>query len=187
MRIVAILTALATAVPGAALAASGPFFSLGNSDFVVLIAFLGFVGVLVYFRVPSILLGMLDKRAETIGRELDEARALREEAQTILASYERKAREVHDQADRIVRTARAEAEAAAEEAKADLARSIDRRLKAADEQIASAEQAAIRQVRNRAVALAVEAAREVIAERITPEDAARMIESGIEAAGAQLH
>ena len=187
MRAIAGWAVAAVALPGAALAASGPFFSLYNTDFVVTIAFLLFVGVLVWFRVPRILTGMLDKRADTIRNELDEARALREEAQTILASYERKAREVHEQAERIVRTARAEAEAAAEEAKADLARSIERRLKAADEQIASAEQAAIRRVRNEAVTLAVAAAREVIAERLTAADAARLIDAGIETAGQRLH
>ena len=97
------------------------------------------------------LAGMLDKRADGIRTDLDEARGLREEAQALLASYERKQREVQDQADRIVAQARAEAEAAAEQAKADLRQSIDRRLAAAEDQIASAEAAAVREVRDRAV------------------------------------
>jgi F-type H+-transporting ATPase subunit b len=155
------------AAPGLALAASGPFLSLANTDFVVLVAFLLFLGVLAYFKVPKILGDMLDRRAEGIGNDLDEARAIREEAQTILAAYQRKQAEVAEQSERIVRTARAEAEAAAEEAKADLVRSIERRLKAADDQIASAEEAALRKVRNTAVAVAIDAARGVIAEHIT--------------------
>jgi F-type H+-transporting ATPase subunit b len=186
-RNLAAWVAVSALAPASAWAASGPFLSLGNTDFVVLVAFLLFIGVLVYFRVPATLLGLLDKRADRIRSELDEARALREEAQTVLASYERKAREVADQADRIVRTARSEAETAAEEAKAELARSIDRRLKAADEQIASAEQAAIRQVRNRAVALAVAAARDVIAARITADDRERLVDASIETVGARLN
>ena len=96
MRNLATLLALTAATP--AFAASGPFFSLGNTDFVVLLAFLLFIGVLVYFKVPGLLAGMLDKRAEGIQSELDEARALREEAQTILASYERKQKDVQEQA-----------------------------------------------------------------------------------------
>jgi hypothetical protein len=64
--------------------------------------------------------GMLDKRADGIKSELDEARALREEAQTLLASYERKQREVAEQSERIVAQARTDAESAAEAAKADL-------------------------------------------------------------------
>ena len=79
-----------------AFAASGPFLSLGNTDFVVLLGFILFGVVLVYFKVPGILGGLLDKRAEGIKSELDEARALREEAQALLASYDRKQREMQE-------------------------------------------------------------------------------------------
>ena len=72
-----------------ALAASGPFFSLKNTDFVVTIAFLVFIAVLFYFKVPSMIGGALDKRSEGIKSDLEEARKLREEAQALLASYER--------------------------------------------------------------------------------------------------
>ena len=110
-----IATFIALTMASPALAASGPFVSLTNTNFVVLIAFLLFVGALLYLKVPSLLGGLLDKRAIGIQSELDEARALREEAQTLLASYERKQKEVQDQADRIVTQAKAEAQAAAEQ------------------------------------------------------------------------
>ena len=83
--------------------------SLFNTDWTVLIGFLVFVGILFFFGVPSMIGGMLDKRADGIKAELDEARALREEAQTLLASYERKAREVEDQSAIIVAEAKANA------------------------------------------------------------------------------
>ena len=69
------LAVLFTLIGSPALAASGPFFSLNNTDFVVAISFLVFIGVLVYFKVPGILMGLLDQRAEQIRTELDEARA----------------------------------------------------------------------------------------------------------------
>jgi len=172
---------------GPALAASGPFFSLGNTDFVVLIAFLLFVGVLVYYKVPGLLGRLLDKRAETIRAELDEARALREEAQEILASYERRAREAAEQAERIIKHARKEAEDAAEAAKADMERSVQRRLQAAEEQIASAEANAIPSVSERAVAVAVGAAGDVIAARITARQDAELIDAAIADVKARLH
>ena len=71
---------------------SGEFYKLSNTDFIVTLAFLLFIGVLVYFKVPELLGGLLDKRAAGIQSELDEARKLREEAQEVLASYERKLR-----------------------------------------------------------------------------------------------
>lgn len=182
-----ILAVVLTVAAGPALAASGPFFSLGNTDFVVVLAFLLFVGVLVYFNVPGMLAGQLDNRAEGIQSELDEARALREEAQTLLASYERKQKEVKEQADRIVAAAREDAAAAAELAKQDLAKSIERRLAAAEDQIASAEASAVKDVRDHAISVAVAAAGKVVSKQMTAATANKLIESAIADVDAKLH
>lgn len=170
-----------------ALAASGPFFSLSNTNFVVLLAFLLFIGVLVYFKVPPLLGGMLDKRAEGIQSELDEARALREEAQTLLASYERKQKDVQDQADRIVATARNDAALAADKAKDDLQKSITRRLAAAEDQIASAQASAVKEVRDQAISIAVAASKEVIAKQMTAADGNKLIDAAIAEVDTKLH
>ncbi|WP_204115596.1 F0F1 ATP synthase subunit B [Shimia biformata] len=186
MRKLTLIAALSAAA-SPAFAASGPFFSLGNTDFVVLLAFILFVAVLFYFKVPSMLGGMLDKRAEGIQSELDEARALREEAQTLLASYERKQKEVKDQADRIVEHAKAEAANAAELAKDELKKSIARRLAAAEDQIASAEAGAVKEVRDQAITIAVAAAKDVIAKQMTAADANKLIDAAIDDVDAKLH
>jgi F-type H+-transporting ATPase subunit b len=168
-------------------AAKGPFFSLANTDFVVLLAFLLFIAVLFYFKVPSLLVGMLDKRAEGIQSELDEARALREEAHSLLASYERKQREVQDQAARIVAAAKEEATVAAEQARADLEVSLARRIAAAEEQIDNARASAIKDVRDQSVMIAVAAARSVIADQLTTDKASGLIDAGIKEVEAKLH
>ncbi|MGH1354692.1 MAG: F0F1 ATP synthase subunit B [Thalassovita sp.] len=185
MRKLATLLALTAATP--AFAASGPFFSLHNTNFIVLLAFILFILVLVYFKVPTMLGGMLDKRSDDIQSELDEARALREEAQTLLASYERKQKEVQDQADRIVAHAKEEAGVAAEQAKADLAQTIERRLKAAEEQIASAEASAIKAVRDQAITIAIGAANDVIAKKMTAAEGNKLIDAAIADVDAKLH
>lgn len=170
-----------------ALAASGPFFSLRNTDFVVLIAFVIFVVIVLWAKVPAKLGGLLDKRADGIKSDLDEARALREEAQSILATYERKAREVQAQADAIVVAAKRDAQTAADQAKADLQTSIARRLKAAEEQIASAESQAVKAVKDRAVQVAVAAAGEVLSKQLSAADKAGTIDSAIAEVKARLH
>ena len=167
--------------------ATGPFFSLNNTDFVVTIAFLVFVGVLLYLKVPSKVGGLLDKRAEGIRSELDEARKLREEAQTLLASYERKQKEVAEQASHIINTAKSEAEAAAAKAKEDLKVSMERRLQAATDQIASAEAAAVKEVKDRAVTVAVRAASDVLKGRIGADAASGLIDDAIREVGTKLH
>jgi F-type H+-transporting ATPase subunit b len=185
LKLMTAAAALAAADP--ALAATGTFFSLHNTNFVVTLAFVLFVGILLYYRVPGLVAGVLDKRAAAIRADLDEAKALREEAQTILASYERKHREVAEQSERIIRTAREEAAAAAEQAKADLKAAIARRLQSAEDQIASAEEAAVREVRHRAVAIAVAAAGDVIARKMPAAEADALIDRAIDQVQAKLH
>lgn len=181
------LTVIAALSATPAFAAKGPFISLGNTDFIVLLAFLIFVGILVYFKVPGMVTGMLDARAAQIKAELDEARALREEAKGILASYEKKKKEVQEQADRIVANARAEAMEAAEAAKADLKRSIARRIAAAEDRITSAERDAVRAVRERAVTVAIDVAGEILAKQMTDAKAGASIDAAIAEVGAKLH
>lgn len=168
-------------------AAKGPFFSLGNTDFVVWIAFLIFVGILVYYKVPGLVGSMLDKRADSIRTELNEAKALREEAQSLLASYERKQKEVQEQADRIVAAAKEEATNAAAAAKDDIAKSITRRLAAAEEQIASAQASAIKDVRDQAIVVAVGAAKDVVAKQMDAKSAAALIDDAIATVAEKLH
>ncbi len=179
--------ALILAVAASPAAAAGWELSLRNTDFVVLLAFLLFVGVLVYFKVPGLIGGLLDKRAVTIRAELDEARKLREEAQELRASFERKKAEVKDQAERIVAKAKADAELAAKQARADLEASIARRLRGAEEQIAAAEASAVRAVRDQAIAVAMAASSELIAKNLGADDANRLIEESIATVDQRLH
>lgn len=174
-------------VANPAFAAGGPFFSLRNTNFVVLIAFLIFLGILIWAKVPAKLAGMLDARAAQIKSELDEARALREEARALLSSYERKQKEVQEQSERIVASAKEEAMAAAAQAKQDLKLSIARRLAAAEDQIASAEASALRQVREQAISVAVAAAANVLAKQASAETAAASIDDSIAQVEAKLH
>ncbi|RBW53687.1 F0F1 ATP synthase subunit B [Ruegeria sp. A3M17] len=170
-----------------ALAASGPFFSLGNTDFVVLLGFIVFIAVLFYFKVPGMIGGALDNRADGIKSELDEARALHEEARSLLASYERKQREVQTQADAIVAAAKEDSILAAEQAKVDLENSIARRLAAAQDQIASAEASAVKEVRDQAITVAVSAANAVLAKQMTASQANKLIDAAIADVGDKLH
>lgn len=160
---------------------------LNNTEIVVGIGFLIFVGVLVYMGVPGMLTRALDKRAVRIKAELDEARALRDEAQTLLASYERRQKEVREQANDIVAAARAEADKAAVAAKEDIRRSVERRIHTATEQIEAAEHSAVRQIRDRAVTVAIAAAGDVLRDRVKAEDANRLIDAAITEAGGKLH
>lgn len=164
-----------------------PFFSLYSTEFVVTVAFLLFIGILLKFKVPGLLMKMLDKRAEGIANDLAAAKALHDEAKAVLASFERKRKEVQEQAGQIVDSAKREAVAAAEQAKVDLQASIERRLKAAEDQIASAEASAVRAVRDQAIAVATAAAGDVIAKQMSAAERGKLIDAAIADVEAKLH
>ena len=166
---------------------SASFWTFHNTNLTVGIAFLIFVGILIYMKVPARLVAMLDGRSALIREELDEARALREEAKSILASYERKRHDVQAQADRIVASAKAEAHKASDQAKEDLKDSIARRLAGAEDRIASAEAAAVRAIREEAAAIAVAAAGDVLRGQMTDAGAASSIDNSIRIVGEKLH
>ncbi|MFV2001714.1 MAG: F0F1 ATP synthase subunit B [Paracoccaceae bacterium] len=181
------LALILSAIAGPVWAAPGPFISLFNTNFVVILAFGLFVGVIFYLKVPGLLTGLLDKRAQGIRDELNAARALREEAQTILASYERKQKEVAAQAERIVQHARGEAMEAAQKAKDDLKASIERRLAAAQDQILSAQTKAVKELRDSAAQLAIAAASDVIAAKMSAADADALIDDAIKTVQSKLN
>ena len=159
----------------------------GDSNLVVGLSTVLFVALLIYLKVPGLIGKLLDDRAQKIRDELDEARRLREEAQTLLASYEKKQKEVEGQAEQIIASAKVEAERAAEQAKEDLKVSIARRLKAAEDQIASAEASAVKEVRDRAIAVATSAASTVIAKKMSAASGNQLIDASIKEVGAKLH
>ena len=186
MKILTAFLALLTATPALA-AAGAPFFSLQNTNLIVVAAFLVFIGILLRYKVPARITGLLDARAATIRAELAEAKAIREEARALLGSYDQKQKDVLEQPARIVASARQEAQAAADQAKADLKTSIARRLAAADDQINSAVKAAETAIRDRAIAVAVAAAGEVLAGQMTAESVKASIDAAIRQVEAKLH
>jgi F-type H+-transporting ATPase subunit b len=140
-------------------------FDPSDPLFWVLVAFLAFMALLIYYRVPSAVTKALDDRADAIRKELDEARKLREEAQGLLSDYQRKAREAEKEAESIIEQAKIEAQALAADSRKTLSESLDRRSKLAEEKIARAEAQALSEVRSTAVDTALAAAQEILKSR----------------------
>jgi F-type H+-transporting ATPase subunit b len=136
-----------------------------DATFWVGLGFIVFVA-LVAKKVYGLATDGLDKRAEKIRGEIDEATRLREEAQALLASYERKQRDAVNEATAIVEQAKAEAVRIREAAEADLAASLERRTRLAENKIAQAEAQAVAEVRGLAVDVALRATRRLIADNL---------------------
>ena len=174
------VAAIAVLAGTPAMAATGPFFSLQNTDFVVLIAFIIFVGALVRFKAPQLAGRFIDSQIAAIRDQIENARRIREDS---AAAFEeaRKANEASlDQAEKAVEGAKREAELFIESAEAAIEQTVQRRLQAAEEQIASLEAAAVAGVRNEAIVVAVEAAGRVIADSMSADERKRVMDKAIE-------
>jgi F-type H+-transporting ATPase subunit b len=152
---------------------------LAMAEFWVAIAFLVFLAILLYYKVPGLIAKALDSRADAIRRELDEARRLREEAQKLLADYQGKHRNVAAEAEAIIDLARREAESLAHETRASLKDTLERRTRLAEEKIARAEAQALDEVRASAIDAAVAAAEKILREKTAGAGGAALIDQSI--------
>jgi len=152
---------------------------LSTPEFWVAVSFVGFVLLIMYFKVPGKMGALLDDRADKIRNELDEARRLREEAQAMLAEFERKQRDAQKEAESIITLAKQEAEALAKETREKLKESLERRGKIAEEKIARAEEQALSEVRSVAVNVAIAAAEQIIESKMTPAASKKLVDQSI--------
>ncbi len=151
-----------------------------DATFWVGAAFVLFVGILVYFKVPGMLTGALDERAKKISDDLDQARELREEAQVLLATYQRKQRDALKEAEEIIAHAKEEAMREAEQAEKKLEEAVARRQQAALNKIALAEAQAEKEVRDTAIEIAIAAATAVVAQQVRGDRADALVDTAIQ-------
>ncbi|MGZ8399775.1 MAG: F0F1 ATP synthase subunit B family protein [Methyloceanibacter sp.] len=156
-------------------------------EFWVAVSFFLFVGVVLYLGVHKKIASALDVRATAIAKELEEAKRLREEAEKVLADYRRKQGDVVKETKGIIDLAAKEAEILAAETRRSMKEHFERRMKLAEEKIARAEVEALREVRAAAAEAAVTAAQTVIAAKLTPEAADKLVSQGIAALKGKLN
>ncbi|WMS41753.1 ATP F0F1 synthase subunit B [Acuticoccus sp. MNP-M23] len=160
---------------------------LESDTFWALIGLIIFAVIVVAVGAPKKIVALLDKRTDRIRDDLDEARKAREEAQALLAEYQRKRRDAERDADAIIEEARKEAKRLTEEANEKLRDMVDRRTKSAENKIAQAEAQALGEVRARASDLAVAAAADLLTRKLDGNAGAKMLDESIETVQQRLN
>jgi F-type H+-transporting ATPase subunit b len=130
-------------------------------------------------KIWAALAGMLDARAASIRAEINEANRLRAEAEAMLLDAKKQRAEALTEATSMIEGARAEAARLAAAAAAEAEASARRRERMAIERISAAEKAAVDDVRLTAAEIATVAARQVLAESLTPDADAMLIDHAI--------
>lgn len=136
-----------------------------DATFFALVGLVLFLALVAYLKVPGMMAKSLDERADKIRDELAEAKRLREEAQHLLAEYQRKRKEAEAEAAAIVAAAEREAAALTAEAKQKTEEFVARRNALSEQKIKQAESEAVNAVRAAAVDLAIAAAEKVLVKK----------------------
>ncbi|MBY5459663.1 F0F1 ATP synthase subunit B [Rhizobium beringeri] len=136
-----------------------------DATFFAFVGLVLFLALVVYLKVPGMMARSLDDRADQIRNELAEAKRLREEAQHLLAEYQRKRKDAEAEAAHIVAAAEREAEMFTAEAKKKTEEFVANRTALSEQKIKQAEVEAIKAVRSAAVDLAIAAAETVLAKQ----------------------
>jgi F-type H+-transporting ATPase subunit b len=151
------------------------------------IAFAMFVGLILWRRVPAMIAKALDERAAGIKRELEEAKALRDEAAALLADFKRKHAVAAKEAEAILAQAAGDAKLFARDAEKRLEGALARQARSAKEKIVQAEANAVKDVKGAAVEAAVKAAEAALGERLKAGQNKGLIDRAIAGLGKRLH
>ncbi|MEP9397037.1 F0F1 ATP synthase subunit B [Mesorhizobium sp. KR2-14] len=158
-----------------------------DATFWATVALFIFLAVILYVKVPAMISKSLDARADRIRNELEDARRLREEAQQLLAEFQRKRKEAEKDAADIVEAAKHEAELLVSEARKKTEEYVSRRAAMAEQKIGQAERDAVNEVRASAVDLAVEAARVVLAGKVDAKAGADLFKASLNEVKSKLN
>jgi len=160
--------------------------ALHNPAFWVGVSFFIFLAI-AFKPAKKAILDALDGKIAEIKDQVEEAARLRDEAQALLAEYERKQQQASKHAEEMVDAARKEAEESKARAEADLNASLDRQRKLALERISMAEEKALREVRAAAAEMAIAATEKLVTDRVAGEDGDKLIDRAIQELGSKLH
>lgn len=137
------------------------------------------IGIMLWKKVPSAITSGLDASIAQIKQQLDEAKALRAEAEALRKEYADKIASAEKDAAEMLEHARHEADAIIAKAAADTKDVIARREKMAQDKIEAAERGAVAELRTKAAEAATAAARGLIATKHTAKADKSLVDEAI--------
>lgn len=167
-------------------AVKATFLGMDSTGWVA-IGMLALIGIMLWKRVPAMITAALDARIAGIRQQLDQAKALRAEAEALKAEYEARRVQAEKDAADIVAHARLEAETLLADARTQTEAMVARRTRMAEDRIAAAERAAEHDVRSITATVATDAARAVLAQRLSAGQPDRLVDQAIAELDRKLH
>ena len=146
----------------------------------VLVAFIIFVILALVAKAPSMIAKLLDSEIDRIKNELDDARKLKEESNSLLADYERKVQNTKEEAEKILDQAKTTAKNHDESARKKVEEYIKRAEQQSIEKIAQAEKMALSKVNQEIVSNSIEVAEKIVSENITEDNYKKLFSQSVQ-------
>ena len=133
-----------------------------DSTFWVAISFVIFFGVLVYFKIPQKVNDLLTKMISDIKNEIDESERLRTESKSLLDKSKIKLESANKESEKILEQAKKESEILIIEMNDKFHKSSENKKILSQNKINQMKEAAIKEIKNNAVKIAMDSVRKVI-------------------------
>jgi F-type H+-transporting ATPase subunit b len=146
----------------------------------VFIAFLIFVSIALYLKVPKMVTKLLDEQIDKIRNDLDDARELKENANSLLAEYERKIESANKEVEIIINQAKTNAEIYEKESNIKIEEFILRSEKQSVVKIQQAEKSAINKINEEIINISIEVSEKIISNKMDDKNSDQLFESSID-------
>lgn len=146
----------------------------------VLVAFIIFVILALVAKAPSMIAKILDSEIEKIKNELNDARKLKEDANSLLADYERKVQNAQKEIEKILDQAKTTAKNHDESARKKVEEYIKRAEQQSIEKITQTEKMALSKVNQEIVSNSIEVAEKIVSENITEENSKKLFSQSVQ-------
>ena len=133
-----------------------------DATFWVAVSFFIFIGGLVYLKIPQKVSNILSDQILDIKKEIDESEKLRAEAKTLLANSQKKLDEVNNLKKEILEQAKKDSERLIIELNEKFHKSAEIKKKMAETKIHQMKEAAIKEIKDTSVRIALESVKKII-------------------------
>ena len=151
-----------------------------DATFWVMISFFVFMGLLIYFKIPSKIKANLDDNIKDIKNQIDEANKLKEDAKNILTEHEKKISNSKSEVKIMISKANDEAEKNVIKTNQDFHNLMESRKKNAEERIKQLKNQASKDIKNASVKIAIEAVEKLFKNSLDKSKLDKIYSSSIE-------
>ena len=151
-----------------------------DATFWVAVSFFIFIGVLIYFKIPSKINTILNANIDAIKNEVDDAEKLKDESKNILSEYEEKISNAKTEVKAMLEAAADEAEKHVLKSNEEFHSQMENRKKNTEERIKQMKNQALKDIKNASVRISIQAVEDLLKKSLDKNKLNKIFTSSVE-------